>query len=124
MIKLIIFDLGGLLVENYDIPMFEALAKACNKPREVIENECAELMQQSERGEITEYKFLKHFLEEQGCKKDHREIIKIRRKATKEQPRIRAFIKSLRKNYKVAYATNNSEEEFASINFSSKRALV
>ncbi len=113
MIKLIIFDIGGILVENYDIPMFEALAKACNKPRTVIEQECTNLMHKSERGEITEKEFITQFLKEMQSKEDPNNVLKIRRAATKEMQGTRALIKELKKHYKVGFATNNAKEEFA-----------
>ena len=70
MIKLIIFDIGGILVENYDIPMFEAFAKACKKPKIVIEQECTTLMHKSERGEITEKEFITQFLKDMQSKEN------------------------------------------------------
>lgn len=112
-IKLIIFDIGGILVENYDIPMFEALTKACNKPRNIIEQECTELMHKSERGEITEYEFIEQFLKKMHCKEDPKKILDARRKATKEKSGTRELIEKIKKHYKVAFATNNAEEEFA-----------
>lgn len=113
MIKLIIFDLGGILIENYDLPFFKALAEKCRKTQEEIEEKIKPLMQQSERGEITEFKFVKQFLKEMKCATEPREILKIRRAATKENPGIREFIKKIKKHYPVAFATNNAEEEFA-----------
>jgi epoxide hydrolase-like predicted phosphatase len=112
MIKLIIFDLGGVLVENYDIPFFEALAKACNKEREVIEKEAATQMHQSERGEISEYEFVEEFLRKMHAKADAKEIIAIRRRATKEMQGTRELVENLKKYYKIAFATNNAQEEF------------
>lgn len=113
MIKLIIFDIGGILVENYDLPFFQALAEKCKKTQGEIEEKIKVLMQKSERGEITEFEFVKQFLEEMNCAADPKEILKIRRAATKEIPRVREFIKKIKKHYKVAFATNNAEEEFA-----------
>lgn len=112
MIKLIIFDLGGILIENYDLPFFKALAEKCKKTQEEIEEKIKPLMQQSERGEITEYEFVKQFLKEMRCTTDAKEILKTRRAATKENPGIREFIKKIKKHYPVAFATNNAEEEF------------
>ncbi|MBI5073465.1 HAD family phosphatase [Candidatus Woesearchaeota archaeon] len=112
MIKLIIFDIGGILVENYDIPMFDALAKACSKSKNIIEEECTELMQRSERGEITEYEFMEQFLKKMHCKEDPKLILEVRRKATKEMHGTRELIEKIKKHYKVAFATNNAREEF------------
>jgi len=111
-IKLIIFDLGGILVENYDMPFFEALADATGKSRKDIEEEIKQLMQKSERGEISEHEFIKQFLREVNCKEHPKKIVEIRRKATKESPGVRDLISKLKKHYKVAFATNNAEEEF------------
>lgn len=113
MIKLIIFDLGGILIENYDLPFFKALAEKCKKRQEEIEEKIKPLMQQSERGEIREFEFVKQFLKEMKCATDAKEILKTRRAATKEIPKVREFIKKIKKHYSVAFATNNAEEEFA-----------
>ena len=113
MIKLIIFDIGGILVENYDIPMFEAFAKACNKPKEFIEHECTALMHKAERGEITEKEFASQFLKKMQSKEDPNEILRVRKAATKEVKTVRRLIEELKKHYKVAFATNNAKEEFA-----------
>src|SRR3990167_1827500 len=113
MIKLIIFDLGGILVENYDLPFFEAIAHATGESREDIEEEIKPLMQKSERGEISEDAFVKQFLREIKCKEKPEKFLKVRRKATKEVAGVRELILKLKKHYKVAFATNNAEEEFA-----------
>lgn len=115
-IKLLIFDLGGILVENYDIPFFEALAKATKKSIQEIEEKIKPLMQKSERGEISEHEFVNRFLKEMNCKEKPEKFVEIRRKATKEAAGVRDFITELKKHYKVAFATNNAEEEFASNN--------
>ncbi len=112
MIKLIIFDLGGILVENYDIPFFEAIAHATGKSREDTEEKIKPFMQKSERAEITEYEFMKQFLKEMNCKEKPEKFLEIRRKATKEAVGVRDLILKLKKHYKVAFATNNAEEEF------------
>ncbi len=115
-IKLIIFDLGGILIENYDIPFFEALSKATKKSMQEIEEKIKPLMHKSERGEISEYEFVNQFLKEMSCKEDAKRILEIRRKATKEATRVRDLITKLKKHYKVAFATNNAEEEFTANN--------
>lgn len=112
-IKLIIFDLGGIFVENYDLPFFQAVADKSAKSLEEIEEKIKPLMQQSERREISEYTFVKTFLAQLHCHEDPKKVIEIRRQATKENPDIRDFIHGLKKHYKVAFATNNAEEEFA-----------
>ncbi len=112
-IKIIIFDLGGIFVENYDLPFFEALAECSGKTVEEIETAIKPLMQASERGEISEYNFVKQFLEEIKRKDDPRKIIEMRRKATKEISRVRNLVTELKKHYNVAFATNNAEREFA-----------
>ena len=112
MIKLIIFDLGGILVENYDIPFFRAIANASGKSVQEIEEKIKPLMQKSERAEISEYEFVRQFLKEMNCKENPEKFLDIRRKATKEAAGIRDLITKLRKHYKVAFATNNAEEEF------------
>ncbi len=116
MIKLIIFDLGGILIENYDIPFFEALSKATKKQEEEIEKEIKPLMHKSERGEISEYEFVEKFLKEMNCSEKPEKFVEIRRKATKEAAGIRELITNLKKHYKIAFATNNAEEEFVSKN--------
>lgn len=115
-IKLIIFDIGGILVENYDLPFFAALAKATKKTQEEIEEKIKLLMQKSERGEIAEYGFVEKFLKEMSCSEKPEKFVEIRRKATKEVAGVRDLILKLKKNYKVAFATNNAEEEFVSNN--------
>lgn len=115
-IKLIIFDLGGILVENYDIPFLEAIAKAAKKQLKKIEEKIKPLMQKSERGEIAEYEFVEKFLKEMNCSEKPEKFVEIRRKATKEVAGVRDLIAKLKKEYKVAFATNNAEEEFTANN--------
>lgn len=115
-IKLIIFDLGGILVENYDLPFFAALAKATKKTQEEIEEKIKPLMHQSERGEISEYECVCQFLKEMNCKEKPEKILEVRRKATKKAAGVRDLITKLKKHYKVAFATNNAEEEFVANN--------
>ena len=69
-------------------------------------------MHKSERGELSEFSFVKQFLEEANCKEKPEKFLNIRRKATKEAVGVREFILKLKKHYKVAFATNNAEEEF------------
>ena len=112
MIKLIIFDLGGILTKNYDLPFFEALARAIGKEQKETEEMIKPFMHKSERGELSEYAFVKQFLEKANCKEKPETFLDIRRKATKEAVGVRDLILKLKKHYKVAFATNNAEEEF------------
>src|SRR3989338_3837556 len=112
MTKLIIFDLGGILTENYDHPFFEAIAEAIGKTREETEELIKPFMHKSERGELSEYAFVKQFLKEMNCKEKPEKFLDIRRKATKEAAGVRELILRLKKHHKIAFATNNAEEEF------------
>ena len=112
MIKLIIFDLGGILTENYDLPFFEAIAEAIGKTREETEEQIKPFMHKSERGEITEHEFVKQFLKEMKCKEKPERFLDVRRKATKEAAGVRELMLKLKKHHKIAFATNNAEEEF------------
>ncbi|MBI5002523.1 HAD family phosphatase [Candidatus Woesearchaeota archaeon] len=112
MIKLIIFDLGGILTENYDLPFFEALARAIGKEIKETEEMIKPFMHKSERGELSEYEFVKQFLKEMKCKEKPEKFLDIRRKATKEAVGVRELILKLKKHHKIAFATNNAEEEF------------
>ncbi len=112
MIKLIIFDIAGIVINNADIPFFKYLAERSGKTYAEIEEKIAPLLYKAEKNEITEMQFLCEFLKSISLKEGPQEMMKLRRQLTKENEGIRQWIQNLRKKYTVAFATNNTAQEF------------
>lgn len=112
MIQVIIFDLAGVFITNSDFEFFEWLAEKSKKGIEEIEQQITPLMHKSERNEITELQFLREFFRQIGINNEPREAMRLRRALTKEKPKIQAFIRQLKRRYRIAFATNNAQTEF------------
>ncbi len=111
-IKLIIFDLAGLVIVYHEETYLKRLAKITNKEVKDIEEEFYQLIFDSEYAKFTEQEAIRRFLKKHGCTEDAKELQKERHKDAILNQETIALIKKLKKHYKVAFATNNAEDEF------------
>ena len=112
MIKVIMFDLSGVLLTPYDDHLLEWISKKINKSIEEIWPIFNKHIQPAERGEISEYQSFEEISKELNLGVDALEIQEKRKEATSVNPKSAEFIQELKKQYKVMFATNNAAEEF------------
>jgi len=110
MIKLIIFDLSGV-VANAEEPIYlEQFAKKHNIPLEKLEEVYFSYLKPSERNEIPLSKVWENTLKAFNIKGNYKVFIKEMMALKKFNQEVLDFIRELKKNFKTAYFTNYAEE--------------
>jgi putative hydrolase of the HAD superfamily len=115
-IKLIIFDLAGIILTNADLIFAKELAKKTNKTEEDINKEFYPLVYQAECDEMTELEAIEQFLKNNNVALDAKALQERRHELTKINKNVVDFIKKIKEQYKLAFATNNASDEFTANN--------
>lgn len=115
MIKLIIFDLGGILVPEKKPEILEYVTKEIGCTKEQLEENLKEYDAALTKGEITLKEFYRKLLKRCGIEKDREEIVKkhveeYKRTSTKRSEEIINIIEDLKINYEVVALTNTEIE--------------
>ena len=110
MIKLIIFDLSGV-VGNAEEPVYlEQFAKKNSIQLDELEGIYYEYLKKSERGEIPLRVVWEKTMEKFGISGNYKDYVKEMMKLKKFDGKVLDFVLKLRKEYKTAYFTNYAEE--------------
>ncbi len=115
MIKLIIFDLGGILVPEKKPEILEYVAKEIGCTKEQLEENLKEYDEALTKGEITLKEFYRKLLKRCNIEKNPEEIVKkhveeYTRTSTQRSEDIINIIEELKINYEVVALTNTEIE--------------
>jgi HAD superfamily hydrolase (TIGR01509 family) len=110
MIKLIIFDLSGV-ISNAEEPIYlEKFAEDLNVNLEELQKIYFEYLEKSERGEIPLSVVWGKTLEKFNIQGDYKEFVKDMMSLKEFNKDVLEFVLGLRKKYKMAFFTNYAEE--------------
>lgn len=115
MIKLIIFDLGGILVPEKKPAILEHVAKEIGCTKEQLDKNLKEYDEALTKGEITLKEFYRKLLKRCTIEKNPDEIVKkhieeYKRVSTQRSEEIISLIEELKINYEVVALTNTEIE--------------
>ena len=115
MIKLIIFDIGGILVPEKKPEIREYVAKEIGCTKDQLHENIKEYDEALTKGEITLKEFYRKLLKRCGIQKTAEEIVKKHteeyiRTSTKRNEEIIQIIDELKINYEVVALTNTEQE--------------
>jgi glucose-1-phosphatase len=116
MIKLIIFDIAGVVLNYPKDTFIETLAKKANKSVEETGEKFYEVIYRGETGELSECKAIEIFLRENRIICDAKQLQQERHQNVSLNRETIKLIKNLKMQYKIAFATNNSKDEFETNN--------
>jgi putative hydrolase of the HAD superfamily len=115
MIKLIIFDLGGILVPEKKPEILEHVAKEIGCTKEQLQQNLKEYDDALTKGEITLKEFYRKLLKRCGIERNPEEIVKkhveeYKKVSTERNQEIIQLIEELKINYEIVALTNTEIE--------------
>ncbi len=118
MIKCVIFDIGGTLHNETDVPIFEKLAKMCKKDVDAVRNAVEDAIPDYQRGKITEAEFWVRFGERLGIDASSLRTFweDNQKKYIKRNSEMERLVKGLKKSGYIVTALSNTEAGVAKYN--------
>lgn len=110
MIKLIIFDLCGVIFHCEEPPFFRFFAKKYDLPIGEVEKVYLETMKKAEEGKIKVQEALSEFINHFNANEDPDKLLKVIISFKKLNNEMLLLVKKLKERYKLAYLTNSSIE--------------
>ena len=110
MIKLIVFDLSGVIGNNEEPLYLEKFAKKCKISLEELEKIYYAYLQKSERNDIPLRKVWEKTMDKFNIKGNYKKYVKEMMSLKKFNKKVLDFVLKSRKKYKTAYFTNYAEE--------------